>query len=91
LQKALANSRPVIVRRSSCSQCSAKTRAGGRRLARVEPGKRRCRFHGGCRQARKQRPAAPVYRSRLLWTIIRGEGPLVGSRSRRHRFSICGR
>ena len=40
-------------------------------------------------------PKTEAGRARLplqvLWTIIRGEGPFVGSRSRRHRFSICGR
>jgi hypothetical protein len=36
-----------VLRRKDRPRCGAKTRAGGRCLVRVEPGKRRCRFHGG--------------------------------------------
>jgi hypothetical protein len=34
-------------RRTDRPRCQAKTRAGGACLVRVEPGKARCRFHGG--------------------------------------------
>src|SRR3954466_3933244 len=34
-------------RRRDRPRCGAKTRAGGACLVRVEPGKARCRFHGG--------------------------------------------
>lgn len=36
-----------IFRRKDFPKCGAKTRAGGRCLVRAEPGKKRCRFHGG--------------------------------------------
>ncbi len=34
-------------RRKDRPRCGAKTRAGGACLVRAEPGKARCRFHGG--------------------------------------------
>lgn len=34
-------------RRKDLPRCGAKTRAGGGCLVRAEPGRRRCRFHGG--------------------------------------------
>jgi len=34
-------------RRKDRPRCGAKTRAGGSCLVRIEPGKARCRFHGG--------------------------------------------
>ena len=40
------NGQPVP--RKHRPRCGAKTRAGGECQVRVEAGKRRCRFHGGC-------------------------------------------
>ena len=43
-------------RRKDRPRCGAKTRAGGSCLVRVEPGKARCRFHGGLSTGPKTEP-----------------------------------
>jgi hypothetical protein len=43
----LASYRPSPMRRNGRLLCGAKTRAGGCCQVRAEPGKARCRFHGG--------------------------------------------
>jgi hypothetical protein len=49
-------------RRKDRPRCRARTRAGGACLVRVEPGKARCRFHGGLSTG--PRKAAPGSRRR---------------------------
>jgi hypothetical protein len=49
---------PSPTRRKDRPRCGAKTRAGGACLVRAEPGKPRCRFHGGFRPAQRRRPGA---------------------------------
>ena len=43
----LVSDQPSPNRRKGPRLCGAKTRAGGCRQVRAEPGKARCRFHGG--------------------------------------------
>ena len=43
----LVSNQPLPNRRKGRLLCGAKTRAGGCCQVRVEPGKTRCRFHGG--------------------------------------------
>jgi hypothetical protein len=45
--RALSSDQPSPRRRKGRLLCGAKTRAGGCCQVRAEPGKRRCRFHGG--------------------------------------------
>jgi hypothetical protein len=47
-------------RRTGRRLCGAKTRAGGCCQVRAEPGKARCRFHGGKSRVRRRRPVAIV-------------------------------
>src|SRR6476620_589035 len=69
--------------------CGAKTRAGGRCQVRAEPGKARCRLHGGkspgpktqagrARIAEAQRERWRVYRER-----VRPDGEAAAKHSRR--------
>jgi hypothetical protein len=68
--------RSILGRRKDRPRCGAKTRAGGACLARVEPGKARCRFHGGSSTG----PKTAIGRARIASTTaavahIRREPP----------------
>jgi hypothetical protein len=74
------------LRRKDRPRCRAKTRAGGRCQVRVEPGKRRCRFHGGLstgpkteagrtRIAEAQRRRWQAYREKVQAVRSAGDRP----------------
>ena len=69
----LASDRPSPMRRNGRILCGAKTRAGGRCLVRAEPGRARCRFHGG----KSTGPRTPAGRARIAeaqrqrWRVYR--------------------
>ncbi|HWW35344.1 MAG TPA: HGGxSTG domain-containing protein, partial [Xanthobacteraceae bacterium] len=52
----LASNQPSPNRRKGRRLCGAKTRAGGCCQVRAEPGKTRCRFHGGKSTVARERP-----------------------------------
>jgi hypothetical protein len=75
----LASNLPSPNRRKGGLLCGAKTRAGGCCQVRSEPGKARCRFHGGKStgpktQAGRARIAAA---QRLRWRTYRARGRMV--------------
>ncbi|WP_305851945.1 HGGxSTG domain-containing protein [Ruegeria sp. HKCCD7255] len=51
--------------KSERSACGAKTRAGGQCQARVVPGKRRCRLHGGLSTGPKEKAKQAPHRVRM--------------------------
>ena len=78
----LASGQPSPNRRKGRRLCGAKTRAGGCCQVRAEPGKARCRFHGGkstgpktqagrARIAEAQRLRWRGYRERLRASDLR--------------------
>src|SRR6476659_10832644 len=78
----LVSNRPSPKRRKGRLLCGAKTRAGGCCQVRAEPGKARCRFHGGkstgpktkagrARIAEAQRLRRRGYRERVLASGLR--------------------
>jgi hypothetical protein len=81
----LASDQTSPSRRKGRRLCGAKTRAGGCCQVRAEPGKARCRFHGGkstgpkteagrARIAEVQRLRWLAYRERVR-AVRRGDGP----------------
>jgi hypothetical protein len=72
-------------RRKDRPRCGAKTRAGGSCLVRVEPGKARCRFHGGLSTGPKteagRRRIADAQRRR--WQAYRDKRAIIGCRLQR--------
>jgi hypothetical protein len=69
----MASDQTSLNRRTGRRLCGAKTRAGGRCQVRAEPGKARCRFHGG----KSTGPKTPAGRARiaeaqrLRWLVYR--------------------
>jgi hypothetical protein len=61
--------------RKARPECGAKTRSGGSCAMRVEPGKRRCRLHGGKSTGPKtpEGKAAIAAATKARWAKMRGE------------------
>jgi hypothetical protein len=85
----LASDLPSQTRRKGRLLCGAKTRAGRGCQVKAEPGKARCRFHGGkstgpktqagrARIAAAQRLRWHGYRERVLASGLRGKRSWIG-------------
>ena len=75
------SSQPSPNRRKGRLLCGAKTRAGGRCQIRAEPGKARCRFHGGKSTGPKTQSgrARIAEAQRLRWLAYRARARAVRS------------